>query len=198
MAGGWLVSYVVLWLLLVAMATILLSVLHNLGVLYAAVSKVTTGRQDMKPSTLVDGEVLPDVECLTEAGKPVNVSDFAGSKVAFAVVSAACGACARFLEVALHDGPDPLDRDLRRMVIVSLSDPAATSTLLARAGVQAPSGQVLYDRDEGLSRRWGVRMTPGMIIANEDLRLVRQVFGSGGTPVGHSHPDATRLTAALD
>jgi peroxiredoxin len=64
------------------------------------------------------------------------------------------------------------------MVVVSISSPEETRRLIESAGLE-PSTTVLFDPNHEIMQRWGIATTPGMIIVNEEMRLQRQVFGSG-------------------
>jgi hypothetical protein len=185
-SGLWLTSYIVLWVLLLAMAVVLVSTLRNLGVVYSLVSSgaafTSPGR---KPSTLKQGEVVPDATWFTASGEPTPVSTYRGSKMAFAVVSPSCASCGGFLEMAVEDGPDPLDDYLRDFTVISLGSVIQTSQFLddLRAkGMSTAKLSVLYDDHGEVLRRWGFTTTPAMVVIDEEMRMVRQVFGGRQRP----------------
>lgn len=191
MSGIWLASYVALWLLLGAMGIVLVSTLRNFGVLYATLSRShlagTSGFSRQKWSQLLNGEKLPNLTLHASGGDTREVWDFRGDKVAFVVVSATCAGCRSYLEMLLDEGPDPVDSSVRSFVIISMSDPAATASLLE--GLRLPPGQVvLHDLDGEVRARWGIGATPFMALVSEDMQLVRQSIA--GTPLLSSNRPA--------
>lgn len=177
MSGLWLVSYVLLWVVILAVAVLLISVLRNMGVMYASLSRAgVAGSGDVRPSNLTGGDPLPDAS-LTAADLSVRrASEFRGAKTAFAIVSPTCGGCETYLSHIRHAGPDPLDLTMRDFVVISLGAPGQTADLLRRVGINGDT-TVLYDVDGDVARQWGIRTTPGMVIVDEDMVVVRQVFG---------------------
>ncbi|MDQ6877226.1 MAG: redoxin family protein, partial [Candidatus Dormibacteraeota bacterium] len=122
--------------------------------------------------------MLPDVALVTGSGDATATSKFLGKRMAFAVVSPSCGGCAKFLEHLHHGGPDPFDEHLRDFAIVSLGSVEQTAPLLEKAKLPA-NGQavVLFDSNAEIMRKWGITTTPGMVIVDEDMRVIRQLFG---------------------
>lgn len=178
MTGLWLISYIVLWIVLLAVTAVLISTLRNLGVVYSMIIQSPGfARSSESRTNLKQGDMLPDAR-IEAANRDIRMtSSFRGQKTAFAVVSATCEACWLFLRTANQDGPDPLDPSLRNMVIVSLSDPSATADLLERAGGSGDE-TVLFDPDAAILRNWGITATPAMVVVDEEMRVVRQVFGA--------------------
>jgi hypothetical protein len=187
MTGLWLASYVALWILWLAVVVVLVSLLRNVGAVYSTINSLafaTSGRVSNNGtvrSALREGEKLPEVSWRTASGESKSVSQFLGSKIAFVLVSASCGACTHALAVAQASGPDPDDPHLRHMVIVSLSDAQETAKLLDGAGIAAEA-VVLFDREATIRQKWGVEITPVIVIVDEELRVVRQVLGTNPRP----------------
>src|SRR5579864_5152095 len=102
MSAGLLISYVVLWILVLVLAIALVSTLRNLGVVYSLVSGQAVGtRSGQSASGLERGEELPDAVFELATGGLRSIREYRGSKLAFAVVSPACEACSGFIDVAL-------------------------------------------------------------------------------------------------
>ncbi|MGH2867918.1 MAG: peroxiredoxin family protein [Solirubrobacteraceae bacterium] len=186
MTGLWLASYIALWVLLLAVTVTVISALRNLGVVYSMIiqspgfARTSASRTNLNP-----GEELPEARLVTAAKEPRSVSSFRGSKTAFAVVSATCEACWLFLRSADENGPDQLDPGLRNMVIISLSDPKATAKLMERAGFRRDA-LLLFDPDDQVRQKWGITTTPAMVVVDERLHVVRQVFGAIARPSAES------------
>lgn len=183
MTGLWLISYVVLWICLLIVAIILISALRNLGVVYSLLSSLpefasTSANRSSppKPSSLTVGDELPNARLVTASGESRTAYDFRGSKMAFALVSPSCGSCAIFLEHLPFDGPDPLDESLRDFVVISLGSIEQTAQLQEKSRPSSTAG-VLFDSDGEVEHKWGIAVTPGTVIVDEHMRVVRQVFG---------------------
>lgn len=177
MRGLWLVSYVALWILFLAVALVLVSILRNQGVLYTSI-KAATPRLEAAPSALKPGQTLPLVTWQTLAGESRTLAELRGVKLAIALVSPSCKPCIEYLlKLGVRQAsPDPLDPGLKRTVIVSLGDLPGTARLLEQA--QLPSTvPVFVDVQREVAERWGISTTPTTVIVDEELRVVRQVFG---------------------
>lgn len=188
MTGLWLVSYILLWVLLLAVTVIVISALRNLGVVYSMIIQSPGfARASASGTKLNQGEELPEARFFTVARELRLASSFRGSKTAFAVVSATCEACWLFLRSADKNGPDELDPGVRNMVIVSLSDAQATAKLIEKAGFSRDA-LLLFDPDAEILQNWGITTTPAMVIVDEELRMVRQVFGAIARADGEDAP----------
>jgi len=185
MTGLWLVSYVALWLLFLAVAAALVAVLHNVGVLYDAVNRA--GERGTRYSSLDTGQVLPEVTWRTLAGNPMKSSALKGTRQAIVIVSPTCAPCVEHLkEIITGDRDlDPLDSTLQRHTVVCLGDADTATTFLEKVGVTG-DGTVLIDRDRELTRRWGISTTPTTVIVDDELRVVRQVYGTEAEPTAHN------------
>jgi Redoxin len=190
MSGLWLVSYVALWILFLAVAIVLISVLHNLGVVYASLKMVAPMRQPS--SNLMPGQALPEVTWLTLDGQSKSIAAFKGSKRAFAVVSPDCAPCVDYVrQLALRNHEiDPIDSDVHEVVIVSQGDLDGTKRLLEKAEVDSELTVMLDVRRE-VTDKWGITGTPTTVIVDEQLRVVRQLFG--GLTATATHSVASRV-----
>jgi hypothetical protein len=180
MSGLWLASYILLWVVVVAMGLLLVSVLRNLGVVYSMVGSLPefTATRPPKPSTLTAGAKLPDAQLITTTGESKSISEFAGSRMAFAIVSSSCGSCLLFLQqLNGDDGIDPADQSLRDVVIIGLGDAEETRRLLERAGIDGKT-PVMFDVHDEIARKWGIATTPATVVMDEEMRVVRQYFGA--------------------
>lgn len=177
MTGLWLVSYIALWILFLLVVVVLLSVLRNLGVIYESISALTP-RLHSAPTKLKAGEVLPPLTWQTLSGDEKSLSEFRGAKAAISVVSPTCGPCRDFLKNIVEDGhqPDPLDQSVRNRLIVSVGDIAMTRELITQIGLSRDV-PVLVDAKNRVATEWGITSTPMTVIVDDQLRVVRQLFG---------------------
>ena len=176
MSGLWLISYVALWILVLAVAVVQVSVLRNLGVVYEAF-RARPSEPRALPSALTAGQRLPDVTWRTLAGQAVPVSEWMGSKRAFTLVSPDCAPCLDYMK-ELSEGTrdlDPLDSTVKEWVVVSIGSQDGTTVLAQRAGVPA-NVPILLDSDREVVAKWGIRRTPTVVVVDDQLRVVRQVF----------------------
>ncbi len=193
MAGIWLVSYVALWVLFIVISLVVLSILHNLGVIYRSLETHAPG-MTAAPSKLENGVPLPDITLHTVENKKIRVSSLSGDKSAFFVVSPTCSPCHDLLHAVIdgHIGFDPKDDSVRRGVIISLGSVQQTAEMSRALGL-ADKFLVLADTGGAVEKNWGTTSTPTTIIADGDLRVVRHIFGA---PATHVVPDdSSALTA---
>lgn len=174
------VSYIVLWVLWLIVTVILVSVLRNLGIVYRSLEALSPAA-NRAPTALKAGDRLPDVTWRTLAGDPVTIGTLDSHRQAVALVSPSCEPCLAYLRdiAAATLDPDPLDRSVRLGVVVSLGDDAETKQFLHKVGELPADVRVVVDSSREVSSRWGITATPTTIIIDDDLRVVRHIFGDG-------------------
>jgi AhpC/TSA family len=181
MTDLWLASYIALWFLVLLLALCLIAVLHNLGAIY---SHIRQGRSlGSAPSKLETGSVVPNVRWQTVDGQEQSVWQLKGAKRAFILISPTCNGCKHYLqELGRGDqSPDPLDETIEQMVIVGLTDREETLQMLQAAAIP-PNGRttsIVIDSKHEVMAQWGISALPATVIVDEQLRVVRQVFGGG-------------------
>lgn len=89
MSGLFLLSYIALWVLFLAVALVLVSVLRNLGLIAEAIRAEQP--LNVTSSKLRVGEVLPEIVLQTRNGEDASVHDLAGVRTALIIVSPYCG-----------------------------------------------------------------------------------------------------------
>jgi len=137
---------VALWLLLLAVAVVLVSVLRNLGVMTEALRTLKASPADrfkLKP-----GKTVPDVALRMVSGEPVHVSALMKQPTAFAIVSPGCKPCHLLLEslAARDTSADPLGIGVRQTVVVSVGAVEDTLSLLTQLDIPS-SIPVLVDAE---------------------------------------------------
>lgn len=199
MSALWWTSYAVLWVLTLTVAAVLVSVLRNLGTVYAMLEGRVPAATSQPRSTLKAGDILPGVTWEALSGARKVVPEPTGARQAFVVVSASCGPCAEYLR-HLGQEPgrvDPLDPAVDDWTIVSISGADETLGLLRRAGV-TDNSRVVLDPRAAVLREWGLAGTPSTVIVDGELRVVRQAFGSerhseGPAPAAQSVAGGTEM-----
>lgn len=187
MSDLWLASYIALWFLVLLLALCLIAVLHNLGAIY---SHIRQGQSlNSAPSNLETGKVVPDVRWQTIDGQAQSAWQLKGVKRAFIVVSPTCNGCHHYLQdLGRGDqNPDPLDETVREVVLVSLTGREETLQMLRAAGMQPDAKtSIVVDSGQEVMRQWGMGALPATVIVDEQLRVVRQVFGGSVVGVGQT------------
>jgi len=183
MEGIWLVSYVTLWLLLLALGLVVVSLLRNVGLLATAVKQLQTGAQDTL--TLEAGALVPELPLTALAGQATSLAAQRGAPVVVMFVSPGCGPCHDLL-LALHQWM-PILPDLlpaTQPVLVSLGDVTATQTLLEEVPFRV--GPVLLADAAAVKERWGVRSTPTIVLLDAEGRYLRHQMGFSAPPASQA------------
>jgi peroxiredoxin len=175
-SGLWLISYVALWILLLAVAVVLVSVLRNLGVMTEALRTLQESPADrlkLKP-----GEAVPDVALQTLSGEPVQLSALAQQPTAFALVSPGCKPCHLLLEslAALDMTVDPLGMGVQQTVVVSVGAVEDTMSLLTQLDIPSRI-PILADPESQLFTAWGITATPTTVVVDDQTRYVSHTSG---------------------
>jgi redoxin len=192
----WIVSYIALWVVLLIVTVILVSVLRNLGIVYRSLEALSPAA-NRAPTALKAGDRLPDVTWQTLAGDPVTLGNLNSRRQAVALVSPSCEPCLAYLREIAEEArdPDPLDPSVRLGVIVSFGDATGTKRFLSKVGKLPADVRVVVDSSREVSSKWGITATPTTVIVDDELRVVRQVFGDRNNH-GPEPTRASQLTAA--
>ena len=173
MIDFWLMSYVVLWILVLVMAILLIGVLRYLGILFQRYDRLA-GRNP-PPTTLKTGQLLPDLTLRMNGREPVTISSLRGKSTAILVVRPGCSPCKALLREVSQGGSFAAD-GAERIVVVSMS--SVVSTLEMVDGISLPdSVKLLVDENGQVENRWGVVATPVSVIVDADLKVVKQIIG---------------------
>lgn len=169
MSGLWLISYVALWLVALALLLGLLATLRQIGILHQQAA------QPFVPRTkLIHGERAPDLELQTLEGDRVRLSHTINGRTPILIVSPACGGCNTLLRQFANGaiGSDMAER----IVVVCVASIRETAELLQRTGI--PGGaRVLVDSEGNVRRAWGISMTPATIHVDQALTVLEQDVG---------------------
>lgn len=185
MEGVWLVSYIALWLLLLALGVLMVSLLRNVGLLATAVQQLQSGVEDTL--TLQVGESVPELPLTTLSGQATSLAAQRGAPIVLVFVSPGCGPCHALLK-ALRRGYAAMPElpQATRQILVSLGDEAATRALLVDEPFHA--GPVLLADPAVLEERWGLRATPTTILLDAKGQYLRHQIGSTPSRTGYKAP----------
>jgi hypothetical protein len=175
MSGLLLVSYIALWVLVLFIAVIQLTVLHNLGAIYEQFPKMRPA-----PTKLKTHDLLPTIKLKTnESAQVKTTSEFKGTRLAISIVSPSCGSCLTHLQQMGLEGAqaDPTDPSVKDRVVIAIGEPEEVRQMIARAKLPDYL-PVLVDSNREVVDVWGITSTPTTIIVNGDHRIERQIFSS--------------------
>jgi methylamine dehydrogenase accessory protein MauD len=162
MTGGWLASYILLWILMLAVCLLLIGVLQQLGRINQQLrSVVKEGEATTAPGPEDDGPLLasalPDlvVETFNDFGT-VSLSDWSGKEaVVIVFLSPLCESCQAIVE--------PLNTLARadehhlKIIVIMRSDAQACRAFLSLFPLHLP---VVCDSSREITRSFNVHSTP--------------------------------------
>jgi methylamine dehydrogenase accessory protein MauD len=154
MTPWWLLSYVILWLVLLFLGFLLLGALRALALLrwrleqLEAITPTRVGRGGLKP-----GKTAPDFTLPAVDGGEVSLHDFAGRRVFLVFTQSGCKPCHRILPELnkLQRGGDV------QVLVVNNGEPEATRRWADEAHAAFP---VLAQQQYTVSKRYEMYATP--------------------------------------
>ncbi len=171
MEGLWLLSYIVLWILVIGLAVLVLLLYRQLGIMYLGTA------EGVSRDGLERGTRAPDFNLADQYGTEQRLSNYKGKPVALVFGSPNCGPC-RTLIPELHEWahrhPD---------VAVLWLNSATTSDSLRfvnETGATLPVAP--YSTDDNLLNTYKVRVTPFLFMLDENgvIRAKGLVNNKGG------------------
>ena len=161
MTPWWLLSYVILWLVLLFLGFLLVGALRALALLrwrleqLEPITPTRLGRGGLKP-----GRKAPDFTLSAVAGGDVSLHDFAGRRVFLVFTQSGCKPCHRILPELnkLHRGGE------LQVLVVNNGEPEATRQWASEAGVCFP---MLVQQQFSVSKRFEVYATPFAFLIDE-------------------------------
>lgn len=161
MDAFWLISYAVLWILVLLLGFLLVGTLRALGVLswrleqLQAVTPSRLGRDGLKP-----GKKAPELTLPAAAGGEVSLHDFAGRKVMLVFVQGGCSPCHLVVPEL-----NKLHRKGGPAVLAVFNGPLeATRQWASEAKTEFP---VLSQENFAVSKRYEVFATPFAFLIDE-------------------------------
>jgi methylamine dehydrogenase accessory protein MauD len=178
MTPWWLLSYVALWLVVLALGFLLLGALRALGLLrwrleqLEATTPSRMGRSGLKP-----GKKAPDFTLPSVAGGEVSLHDFAGRRVFLVFTQSGCKPCHRIV---------PELNKLQRgggvqVLVVNNGELEATRQWAGAAGACFP---VLVQGQFSVSKRYEMYATPFAFLIDERGVIASKGIINNGQHIG--------------
>jgi methylamine dehydrogenase accessory protein MauD len=174
MTTPWLISYVVLWVIVLGVSFFLLGTLRSLGLLQwrfdelEATRPVRKGRDGLAP-----GKKAPDFTLPSATNGEVSLHDFAGRKVLLVFTQSGCGPC--------HDIAPELNRlqvkGEHQVLVVNSGEPEDAAEMVAEVRAKFP---IVTQNDWELSKRYQVFATPYAFVVDEEGKIASK--GIAGNP----------------
>lgn len=171
MEGIWLVSYIVLWGLVLALGVLVLLLYRQLGIMYLG------SAQGVSRDGLNKGTRAPDFSLADQHGQVRALHDYKGRDVALIFGSPHCSPC-RILLPQLHDWarshPDVA------VLWLNAASPEESLRFVSETGATLPI--LPYTPQENLLDRYRVRVTPFIFMIDEKgtIRAKGLVNSKGG------------------
>jgi hypothetical protein len=161
------VSYVVLWVVVIGLTVAVVAQMHYMGVLFSALDPVLKFKT---PDARVQpGQRLPATRLVDEWGGLRNVAVEPGARVLL-FVNLSCGSCGDLLGrvVPLVERAQVWSREL---IVIVLGDREHARQLRARHGIPE-AVTVLADPGADAIQRWGVARTPTAVPIDSKSRVL--------------------------
>ncbi len=156
MEGIWLISYIVLWLVVVALIVLVLLLYRQLGIMYLGTA------EGVSRDGLARGSVAPDFALTDQYGQTQRLSDYRGQPTAVIFGSPSCGPC-RLLIPQLHEWA----KKHQDMAVLWLNAATPEESLRFVSDVGASLPVAPYSPDTKLLDKYKVRVTPFIFMVDE-------------------------------
>jgi len=178
MSPWWLISFIALWLVVLALGFLLLGALRALGLLrwrleqLEATTPSRIGRGGLKP-----GQTAPDFCLPNAAGGEVSLHDFAGRRVFLVFTQSGCKPCHRVIPELnrLQRGGEV------QVLVVNNGEPEATRQWAAEARANFP---VLAQQQHSISKRYEMYATPFAFLIDERGVIASKGIINNGAHIG--------------
>jgi methylamine dehydrogenase accessory protein MauD len=171
MEGIWLVSYIVLWILVIGLGILVLLLYRQLGIMYLGTA------EGVSRDGLDRGTRAPDFSLTDQYGAVQRLGDYKGKPLALIFGSPNCGPCRNLI-------PELLDWARRHPDVAVLwlnsATPADSERFVQEMGATLPVAP--YSTDDNLLNKYKVRVTPFMFMLDEGgvIRAKGLVNNKGG------------------
>jgi methylamine dehydrogenase accessory protein MauD len=178
MTSWWLLSYVILWLVLLFLGFLLLGALRALALLrwrleqLEAITPTRVGRGGLKP-----GKTAPDFTLPAADGGDASLHDFAGRRVFLVFTQSGCKPCHRILPELnkLQRGGDV------QVLVVNNGEPEETQRWADEAHAAFP---VLAQQQYTVSKRYEMYATPFAFLIDERGVITSRGIINNGKHIG--------------
>lgn len=171
MEGIWLISYIVLWLFVLALGVLVLLLYRQLGIMYLGTA------EGVSRDGLEKGTRAPDFTLTDQYGKGQQLSRYKGQPVMLIFGSPHCSPC-RLLLPQLHDWA----RQHRDVNVLWLNAASAEESNRFVSETSATLPIIPYTPDDNLLDKYKVRVTPFLFMVDENgiIRSKGLVNNKGG------------------
>jgi methylamine dehydrogenase accessory protein MauD len=149
MSGAWLVSYIVLWAVVLFQGVAIFVLLRQLGIIYLGTA------QGVARDGIAAGQRAPDFTLPDLAGRLVSLADFRGRSLLLVFGSTNCAPC-RGLIPDLNELARTRDADLSALFLIR-GELAEAQRFVDELEVRVP---VALHNDEELPEKYKARVTP--------------------------------------
>jgi methylamine dehydrogenase accessory protein MauD len=157
MEGIWLVSYIVLWILVLALGVLVLLLYRQLGIMYLGTA------EGVSRDGLPKGTRAPDFNLTDQYSNPQRLTEYQGRPVLLLFGSPHCSPC-RTLLPQLHDWarshPDV------GIIWLNAASPEESLKFASDTGATLPIAP--YTPEDNLMDRYRVRVTPFLFMVDEE------------------------------
>jgi len=171
MEGIWLISYIVLWLFVIALGVLVLLLYRQLGIMYLGTA------EGVSRDGLARGARAPEFNLTDQYGQPQRLSSYKGTPVLLLFGSPHCSPC-RILLPQLHDWAKQ-HNDIK-VIWLNSASPEESRRFVDETGATLPVAP--YSPDDNLLDKYKVRVTPFLFIVdgNGVIRAKGLVNSKGG------------------
>src|SRR5438874_3329828 len=157
MEGIWLVSYIVLWLLVLTLIALVILLYRQLGIMYLG------SAEGVSRDGLAAGAKAPDFSLKDQYDNPQRLSDYRGRPTVLVFGSPHCSPC-RILLPQLHEWAKA-HSDVG-VLWLNAASPEESLKFVSDTGASIPIAP--YTPQENLMDKYRVRVTPFMFLLDED------------------------------
>lgn len=171
MEGIWLISYIVLWALVLALSVLVFLLYRQLGVMYLGTA------EGVSRDGLDRGARAPNFNLTDQYGNPQKLSDYRGRSVLLLFGSPHCSPC-RTLLPQLHDWA----KSHPEVGVIWLNAASVDESLKFVSDTGATLPIAPYTPEENLLDKYRVRVTPFLFMVDENgiIRSKGLVNSKGG------------------
>lgn len=157
MEGIWLVSYIVLWLLVLVLIALVILLYRQLGIMYLG------SAEGVSRDGLDRGAKAPDFSLTDQYGNLQRLADYRGKPSVLVFGSPHCSPC-RILLPQLHDWAR--SHSEVGVLWLNAASPEESLKFVSDTGASLPIAP--YSPEENLMDRYRVRVTPFMFLLDEN------------------------------
>ena len=172
MEGVWLISYIVLWILVLGLGVLVIVLYRQLGIMYLGTA------EGVSRDGLPRGAQAPDFTLTDQYGEVHRLSSYRGRPVALLFGSPHCNPCRTLLpqlQQWAHAHPDVAT------LCLNAASPEESLRFVSETGADLPV--LPYRPEDKLMDKYKVRVTPFMFMVNEEGVIASKGLANTGAVV---------------